>query len=65
MNLRRVLILIIILLVIIAFKPKTAYGEFKRIWDHRDAVLRMLVIVIGIYLLYGLYSMYSRGMLPF
>ena len=65
MNLRRILILIIVLILIAAFKPVTVWSEFKRIWDHREFILRVLVILVGIYLLYGLYSMYTQGMSPF
>ncbi len=33
------------------------------LWNQRDYILKVVVAVVGIYLLYGFYTMYERGML--
>ncbi|MCC9078618.1 hypothetical protein FKZ61_021195 [Litorilinea aerophila] len=64
MNMRRWLLLLLILLLVLVYKPRGLWQEFRRIYSQRDTVLKVLVFVIAIYFLYGLYSMYERGMLP-
>jgi hypothetical protein len=64
MNLRRIFILLIIIVLLLALKPKGVWAEMKRSWAQRERILRVLVVMIGLYLLYGLYSMYQRGMIP-
>lgn len=60
----RTLLLIILAIVIITlYRPVGVWREVKRVWARRHYVLRVLVVVLGIYLLYGLYNMYERGML--
>ena len=60
----RTLLLIILLFVIITvYRPQRVWREVMRVWGRRDYVLKVTVVVVGIYLLYGLYNMYERGML--
>ncbi|MEM7536750.1 MAG: hypothetical protein AAF639_31510 [Chloroflexota bacterium] len=59
MNLRRLFILLSIIAIIALARPRRTWTEAKRIYDQRDAVWGMLVIVIGIYLCYGLYGLFT------
>ncbi len=64
MSLSRIFWLLVLLLLILIFKPSGLWKEMKRIWAQRELVLRILVTVIVLYFLYGLYSLYARGMTP-
>lgn len=57
----RIVLLLIILLIIVLYRPRGVWSELKRLWSRRDYVLGVLVTAVGIYLLYGLYTMYTRG----
>lgn len=61
---RRIIYLLLILLVVVVLRPGTAWREGKRIWGERDRFLRVIVTVLIIYLIYGVYSLYQNGMLP-
>ena len=63
MSTRTFLLLIIILIMLVLYRPRGVWRELMRLWSQRDYVLKVVVAVVGIYLLYGLYSMYERGML--
>lgn len=64
MNIRRLLILLVIVGLFFLFKPVTAWAETQRIWAQREWILYVLVTTIGLYLLYGLYGLYvQRGAL--
>jgi hypothetical protein len=60
----RWLLWLLLLLIIVLMRPSGLWQELKRMWAQRELLLRVLVVMIGIYFLYGLYSMYQRGMLP-
>ena len=62
MKFGRLTLLLLIILILFLMKPGTFISESKRLWEQRDRVLRVIVFVLGIYLLYGFYSMYARGM---
>jgi hypothetical protein len=57
----RLLLLLIVLAIVVLYRPKGVYNELKRLWARQDYVLGVLVFAVGIYLLYGLYTMYTRG----
>ena len=57
----RIVLLLIILLIVVLYRPMGVWSELKRLWARRDYVLGVLVTAVGIYLLYGLYSMYTQG----
>lgn len=63
MKLRYMLVLIVIMLFFIVLKPRGMWAEFKRTWAQRERIVRVLFFVVVVYFLYGLYSMYQRGML--
>lgn len=60
---RTLLLIILVIVVMTVYRPQRVWREVMRIWGRRDYVLRVTVVVVGIYLLYGLYNMYERGML--
>jgi hypothetical protein len=60
---RTLLLLILLIVIITVYRPRGVWREVMRLWGQRDYVLRVTVVVVGIYLLYGLYNMYERGML--
>ncbi len=64
MKLRTVLMLIVIMLFLIALKPRGMWTEIKRSWAERERIMRVLFFVVVVYFLYGLYSMYQKGMIP-
>jgi hypothetical protein len=63
MSIRTFLLLIIVFIMLAVYRPRGVWRELMRLWGRRDYVLKVVVAVVGIYLLYGLYSMYERGML--
>jgi len=62
---RKLLVVLLILAVAFMLRPKGMWGEAKRSWEQRNRILRMLVIIIASYLIYGLYKMYQADMIPF
>ncbi len=62
---RKLLVVILILALVFMLRPKGVWGEAKRSWEQRNRILRVLVVMIGVYLVYGLYKMYQAGMIPF
>jgi len=60
-SLRRILILIILLLLVIAFRPRTVWAESQRMWAQRDRIFRVLAVVIIVYLAYGIFQLYRQG----
>ncbi len=64
MKLRTVLMLIVIMLFLIALKPRGMWTEIKRSWAERERIMRVLFFMVVVYFLYGLYSMYQKGMIP-
>jgi hypothetical protein len=58
----RIVLLLLILAIIVLYRPRGVWTELKRMWTRRDYVLGVLVMAVGLYLLYGLYEMYERGM---
>jgi hypothetical protein len=63
MKTRTLFLLLIILGLIWLFKPANAWAEARRMWAQRELMLRTLVVVIVLYLLYGVYELYQRGWL--
>lgn len=63
MNTLRLLLLILLGVIVIIYFPRGVWRELKRAWARRDWLLRVAVVGVGIYLLYGLFRMYQQGML--
>jgi hypothetical protein len=62
MNARTLLLLIVVLLLVTLYRPRGAWREFKRLWGQREYIVKVIATVVGIYFLYGLFTMYQRGM---
>ena len=60
---RTLLIIILLFVIITVYRPVGVWRQLMRLWDQREHALKVTVVVVGIYLLYGLYNMYERGML--
>lgn len=61
MSLRRILLILLILLVLIVLRPSMVKSEVQRIYTQRDTIWRLLSLVVILYLLYGLYTIWSGG----
>jgi putative effector of murein hydrolase len=61
MRTRTLFLLLIVLLLFWLFKPANAWGEAKRMWAQRELLVRTLVVIIIIYMAYGVYQLYQRG----
>lgn len=59
----RIFLLLVILALIVLYRPLGVWAQLKRLWARGDYVLGVLVTAVLFYLLYGLYTMYQRGML--
>ena len=61
MTLRRLLFWLVLLTLLIILRPSFVWQEVKRIRAQWDTILRLLVLVVGAYLLYGLYTIWANG----
>jgi hypothetical protein len=61
---RKVLFLVLILIIILLWKPSGAWAQTKAAWAQRDRFLRVAVIVLVIYMIYGFYRFYQQGGIP-
>ena len=53
------------LAVIFLLKPKAVWSEYKRIRSQWSTILTLLVIVVGVYLLFGFWRAYvGTGGIP-
>lgn len=57
-------LLIVLLFLVLLIKPGTLWSELKRMWSQREIITRLLVLIVGLYFLYGVYRLYTQGMLP-
>jgi len=58
-----ILIIILVIVMMTASRPRMMWRQALFVWNQRDYAIKVIVIVVGIYFLYGLYNMYERGML--
>lgn len=61
MSLRRILLIFLVLLVLIVLRPGVVKSEVQRIYTQRNTIWRLLSLVVIVYLLYGLYTIWSGG----
>ncbi|MCX6049919.1 MAG: hypothetical protein NT075_32885 [Chloroflexi bacterium] len=59
MSIRRDFLIIVIIILLVLIKPTGFWREIKQIWGQRERLIRVLVVVVGLYFLYGLYTLYS------
>lgn len=62
MTFKRLLLLLLLAVLIVLIKPSILWDEASRIWSQRETILRLLVLVVGLYLLYGLYTIWSANL---
>jgi hypothetical protein len=60
---RTLLLIVLVIVIVTVYRPRGVWRELMRMWGQRDYVLKVIVVVMGIYFLYGLYTMYESGML--
>jgi hypothetical protein len=60
-SLRRILLILLVLLVLIVLRPGVVKSEAQRIYTQRNTIWRLLSLVVIVYLLYGLYTIWSGG----
>jgi len=60
-SLRRILFIVLILVVLIVLRPSAVKSEVQRIYTQRNTIWRLLSLVVIVYLLYGLYTIWSGG----
>ena len=61
MSLRRILLIFLVLLVLLILRPGVVKSEVKRIYTQRNTIWGLLSLVVIVYLLYGLYTIWSGG----
>lgn len=61
MSLRRILLILLILVVLVVLRPSAVKSEVQRIYTQRNTIWRLLSLVVIVYLLYGLYTIWSGG----
>ncbi len=65
MRIRYLLLVLILLFVIFLLKPKAVWSEYKRIRSQWNTILTLLVIVVGVYLMFGFWRAYvASGTIP-
>lgn len=62
MTLRRLLFLILILLLVFVLRPSAVMSEVRRIYSQRETIWKLLTLVVFVYLLYGLYTLWQSGL---
>ena len=62
---RKLVIVIALLLLVFLLRPKGMWGELKQSWEQRNRILRVLVIMVVVYLVYGFFKIYQSDMFPF
>jgi hypothetical protein len=55
---RRLLVLLALIILLLLLKPRWLWRELNRIWSQRETIIRLLMIVIAVYLLYGVYTIW-------
>ncbi len=59
---RKIVYLLLLLAVVITLvRPTVLRAELRRMWSQRRLMTNTFLILIGLYLLYGLYLLLSQG----
>ena len=61
MSLRRLIFVLLLLIIVLLWKPSGAWTQSKVMWEQRDRFLRVAVVVLAIYMIYGFYQLYRQG----
>jgi hypothetical protein len=60
----RIFLLLLIIVVLVLSRPRAVWAQVQQLRARGNYVLGVLVSAVIFYLLYGLYTMYQRGMWP-
>lgn len=62
MTIRRLLIIFLLIGLLLLLKPKAVWSEFQRIRSQWNTILGLLVVVVAVYLLYGVWTLFSNDL---
>lgn len=63
MSIRRfLLILLVVLIISLLLYPKGVWAELRRIYQQWNTILQLIVLMLIIYMFYGLYRIWATGM---
>lgn len=60
MGIRRFVLLLLLIALIALAKPLKVWDALRRAWDRRNLVLGTILFALAIYVLYGLYTLYTE-----
>lgn len=60
MTAQRIFLWLVLLFIILVFRPKGIWREIQNIWRRREFIIRVLITFVSLYFLYGLYMLYSQ-----
>lgn len=60
MKVRWLWLLLLIALFMFVARPGSAWTEMKRSWARREWIVTLILIMVGGYLIYGLYTMVNE-----
>lgn len=63
MKIRWLWLLLLIVVFLALARPGSTWKEMKRSWARREWIVTVLLIAVGGYLLYGLYTFYADNTL--
>jgi hypothetical protein len=61
MSRRLLLYIAIIALLYVSMRPRESWNNLKEAWQQRNWLLTAIALLIGLYLLYGIYTLFVTG----
>ncbi len=61
MKVRWLWLLLLIAVFYLVAKPSSAWSEMRRSWARREWIVTVVLILVGGYLLYGIYTMVNEN----
>ncbi len=61
MKVRWLLLLLLLVVFLFVARPSSAWSEMKRSWARREWIVTVFLILVGGYLLYGLFTMVNEN----
>ncbi len=65
MKVRWLWLLLLIVVFYLVAKPGSAWTEMRRSWARREWIVTVVLILVGGYLLYGIYTMVNENTFEF
>lgn len=62
MTFRRLLFVVLLILLLFVLRPSAVMNEMRRIYSQRETIWKLLTVVVFVYLLYGLYTLWQGGL---